>query len=246
MLVSKALLNGAAAGIDVDAFRSGYLYIHPRQFEALTRSGYRFDSSYTAGNLLTVFPFRHLADGSYDHESAITEFPILITDSKTPMLPLVPDFNNVLDDEAVLHGVCVVLIHPDVVADKLPTELALYDHVKGRFWVGDLGLVRRLLAEPRPRPDRHVIQRRCRDGAGHGAAAISGLTLDVPNAVRVVSATGATASATQSGTSIVLGSLASGQTVTVVLEPLKQAATSGDILQRRLVPAHSFNMGTNR
>jgi hypothetical protein len=246
MLVSKALLNGAAAGIDVDAFRSGYLYIHPRQFEALTRSGYRFDSSYTAGNLLTVFPFRHLADGSYDHESAITEFPILITDSKTPMLPLVPDFNNVLDDEAVLHGVCVVLIHPDVVADKLPTELALYDHVKGRFWVGDLDsfgdfwLSRgRVQIATSFNGDVETVR-------VTAPAAISGLTLDVPNAVRVVSATGATASATTSGTSIVLGSLASGQTVTVALEPLKQAATSGDILQRRLVPAHSFNMGTNR
>ncbi|HLJ84881.1 MAG TPA: hypothetical protein VKT51_11975 [Candidatus Eremiobacteraceae bacterium] len=245
MLVSKALLDGAASGIAVDAFRSGYLYIHPRQFEALTRSGYRFDSSYTAGNLLTVFPFRHLADGSYDHESAVTEFPILITDSKVPMLPLVTDFNKVLDDEAVLHGVCVVLIHPDVVADKLPTELALYAHVKGRFWVGDLDSFgnfwlnrSRVQIATSFNGDAETVR-------VTAPAAISGLTLDTPGAVRVASATGTTAVATPSGTSIVLGSLASGQTATVVLEPLKQAAASGDILQRRLVPADSFTMGPN-
>jgi len=137
------------------------------------------------------------------------------------------------------------LIHPDVVADKLPTELALYSHVKGRFWVGDLDsfgefwLSRgRVQIATSFNGDAETVR-------VTAPAAISGLTLDVPNAIRVVSASGATAVATPSGTSVVLGSLASGQTATIVLEPLKQGAMSGDILQRRLVPAHSFNMGPN-
>lgn len=219
MLVSKALLDSAASGISVDAFRSGYLYIHSRQFEALARSGYRFDSSYTAGNLLTVFPFVHLADGSYDHESTVTEFPILLTDSKTPMLPLVSDFNHVLDDEAVLHGVCVVLIHPDVVADKLPTELALFDHVKGRFWVGSLdGFGDFWLSRKRVQLATSL------EGAVEtvritAPAAISGLTLDVGSAARLVSASGVSASVSGSGKSIVLGPLASGQSAVVKIQP---------------------------
>ncbi len=219
MLVSKAYLNAAAPGIDVDAFRSGYLYIHPRQFEALERSGYRYDSSYTAGNLLTVFPFVHLADNSYDHESTITEFPILITDSTVPMLPLAPQFNGVLDDEAVMHGVCVVLIHPDVIADKLPTELAIYEHAKGRFWIDSLDAFGKFwLSRGRVKlatsfdGDVETVQ-------VTAPAAISGLTLDVASAMRVVSASGVSAVASASGKSIVLGSLTSGQTAVITLAP---------------------------
>jgi hypothetical protein len=243
MRVSKAMLEAAVPGIHVDDFRSGYLYINPRQIEALTQSGYRFDSSFTANDLLTDFPFRLLADRSYTKESTITEFPILITDSHVPMLPLVPEFDRLLDDEAVFHGVSTVLIHPDVVTDKLPTEIALYEHVKNRFWVGGVDAFGQFwLSRARTSiatsfsGDAETVRVTSPDG-------IRGLTLDSNSAMTVSSVQGTTAVTADGGRSIILGTLGPGQTAVLVLSPLKQAGEPASNTQSRPAPAPTAHLG---
>jgi hypothetical protein len=243
MRVSKAMLEAAVPGIHVDAFRSGYLYIHPRQFEALMQTGYRFDSSFTANDLLTDFPFRELDDASYTKESTIIEFPILITDSHTPMLPLVPQFEQVLDDESVFHGVSAVLIHPDVVADKLPTELALYEHFKHRFWVGGVDAFgqfwlrrTRVSLATSFAGDVETVRVTSPDG-------VSGLTLDFGNAMSVAGVQGTTAVSTDAGRSVILGTLAPGQTAVLQLAPLKQGGAGVSTIDSRPAPAPTAHLG---
>jgi hypothetical protein len=236
MRVSKAMLEAAVPGIHVDAFRSGYLYIHPRQIEALTQTGYRFDSSFTANDLLTDFPFLELKDGSYTQESTITEFPILITDSHIPMLPLVPEFEQVLDDEAVLHGVSMVLIHPDVVADKLPTELALYEHVKNRFWVGGVDAFGRFWLE-RGRVTLATSFNRDEETVR--------VTLDIESPMSISTVQGTTATTTDAGRSVILGTVAPGQTAVIVLAPVKQGAFLRSSTPSRPVPARLAHVRMN-
>jgi len=246
MRVSKAMLEAAVPGLHVDAFRTGYLYIHPRLIEGLMQTGYRFDSSFTANDLLTDFPCLELKDGSYTQESTITEFPILITDSHTPMLPLVPEFESVLDDEAVLHGVSLVLIHPDVVVDKLPTEIALYEHVKNRFWVGGLDAFGKFWLE-RQRVslatsfsgDDETVRVTSPNG-------VRGLTLDTDTAMNIGNVQGTTATTADAGRSVILGTLAPGQTAVIVLTPMKQASFRRSSTQSRPVPARTAQVRLNR
>jgi hypothetical protein len=243
MRVSKAYLEAAVPGIHVDAYRSGYLYIHPRQFEALMQTGYRFDSSFTANDVLTDFPFRELEDNSYTKESTITEFPILITDSQLPMLPLVPHFEQVLDDESVFHGVSAVLIHPDVIADKLPTELALYDHYKNRFWVGGVDAFgeywlrrARVTLATSFAGDVETVRVTSPDG-------MKGLTLDTGPAMSISSVQGTTAVSADAGRSVILGTLAPGQTAVLELAPLKQAAGGASSTNNRHATAPTAHVG---
>jgi hypothetical protein len=243
MRVSKAYLEADVPGIHVDAYRSGYLYIHPRQFEALMQTGYRFDSSFTANDVLTDFPFRELEDNSYTKESTITEFPILITDSQLPMLPLVPHFEQVLDDESVFHGVSAVLIHPDVIADKLPTELALYDHYKNRFWVGGVDAFgefwlrrARVTLATSFAGDVETVRVTSPDG-------LKGLTLDTNLPMSIGGVQGTTAVSADAGRSVVLGTLAPGQTAVLQLAPLKQAAERASSTISRHATAPTAHMG---
>jgi hypothetical protein len=136
--VSRQLLEAIAQPHPVEAFRSGYLNIHPRQWAALLRTGYRFDSSYSANDVLTAFPYAAMEDAGFARESGIIELPVLIADSVEPLSSILPQLKALLDKESVLHAVCVLLIHPDEAGDKLRTELALIEHVRGRFWVGPM------------------------------------------------------------------------------------------------------------
>jgi hypothetical protein len=136
--VSRQLLAAIAQPHPIESFRSGYLNIHPQQWGALLRTGYRFDSSYSANDVLTAFPYAAMEDAGFARESGIIELPVLIADSVEPLSSILPQLKTVLDMEAVLHAVCVLLIHPDEADDKLRTELALIEHVRGRFWVGPI------------------------------------------------------------------------------------------------------------
>lgn len=55
--VSKELLNGEILGQDTIFFRAGHLRVPVSLPESLERSGYQFDSSFTADDVLSTFPF---------------------------------------------------------------------------------------------------------------------------------------------------------------------------------------------
>ncbi|MFI5388278.1 MAG: hypothetical protein ACHQY2_01060 [Candidatus Eremiobacterales bacterium] len=216
--VSQERLDAASPLVHVDALRTGYLLINRELWTVLERYGYRFDSSYAAGEVMTAYPYVAMEEQGGTVESRIVEFPIVLADADgwVPMLPHMAAFDTVLDDEADIHGVVTTLIHPDVVADKLPTELALVAHARPRMWVGDMDAFGDFWEK---RSQTVVTGSPVVGGREHltvtSPHGVDGLTLDFPAGLTQTGAAGTTARITRSGTSVVLGDLSPGQTVTL-------------------------------
>jgi hypothetical protein len=78
--VSKSLLD-TYAGANVKSFRAGYLAYNKGILEALENSNYTFNSSHSANNVLTGYPFQgHLNLSMNAEESHIYEIPNTISD----------------------------------------------------------------------------------------------------------------------------------------------------------------------
>lgn len=216
--VSQERLDAASSLVHVDALRTGYLLINREQWTVLERYGYRFDSSYASGEVMTAYPYTAMEEQGGTTESRIVEFPIVLADAEgwVPMLPHMAAFDAVLDDEADIHGVVTTLIHPDVVADKLPTELALVAHARPRMWVGDMDAFGDFWVK---RSQTIVTGSPVAGGREHltvtSPHGVTGLTLDFPANLTGITTTDTTARVTPNGTSVVLGTLAPGQSVTL-------------------------------
>ena len=216
--VSKERIESSGPGIEVLAFRPGYLLINRAQWTVLEKYGYRYASSYAAGELMTSFPYAAMEAQGFTKESQILEFPIVLADADkwVPMLPHMAAFDKILDDEADMHGVVTTLIHDDTVADKLDTELALVQHARPKMWIGSIDA----FGDFWNRRAQAIVTARPASGGGaetvsvtspHG---VTGLTLDFPEPVSAQSE-GVTMKTGQGGTSVVLGPLAPGQTVSL-------------------------------
>jgi hypothetical protein len=221
--VSQERLNACHPGISVDALRTGYLLINKEQWTVLERYGYRFDSSYAAGEVMTAFPYTAMEEQGGTLESQIVEFPIVIADADNwvPMMPHIAAFDRVLDLESEIHGVATTLIHDDTVADKLPTELALVNHARPAMWVGSIDAFGDFW---NARARAIVTTKTAVDGETVtvlSPGAISGLTLDFPAPVVVLASSGTSATAVRRGASVVLGPIAAGRTVTIRVAALK-------------------------
>lgn len=216
--VSQERLDAASPLVHVDALRTGYLLINRELWTVLERYGYRFDSSYAAGEVMTAYPYTAMEDQGGATETRIVEFPIVLADADgwVPMLPHMAAFDAVLDDEADIHGVVTTLIHPDVVADKLPTELALVAHARPRMWVGDMDAFGDFWIK---RSQTIVTGSQVAASREHltvtSPHGVTGLTLDFPASLTGVTTTGTIARVMPNGTSVVLSKLAPGQSVSL-------------------------------
>jgi hypothetical protein len=121
--VSKSLLDGELPGHETIFFRAGHLRVPPFLPEALARCGYEFDSSFTAGDVLTDFPYELDFDLGLTEPSTIFEFPVTFEDEQLP--PLVDRIPGVLDTieaNAENGAPSVILIHSNNSQDKLEAE----------------------------------------------------------------------------------------------------------------------------
>lgn len=126
--VSKELLDGEVPGQKTIFFRAGHLRISPALPEALQRTGYEFDSSFTAGDVLTNFPYALPLGLGFEEDSGLYEFPVTFEDEETP--PLRQRVDSALDvvrANAAIGGVNVLLIHPNQAGDKLAAERELIE-----------------------------------------------------------------------------------------------------------------------
>ena len=217
--VSQERLNACYPGISVDALRTGYLLINRAQWTVLERYGYLIDSSYAAGEVMTAYPYTAMEEQGGSRESRILEFPIVIADADdwVPMLPHMAAFDRILDEEASIHGVVTTLIHPDVVADKLPTELALVAHARPRMWVGNIDAFGDFWNKRAETTVTSAVAAGIDTVTVVSPHGVNGLTLDFPAPVTVVSADGVAAKAVRDGSAVVLGPMTAGQTVTLHL-----------------------------
>jgi hypothetical protein len=121
--VSKQLLDGELSGQRTDFFRAGHLRVPPTLPEALQRCGYRFDSSFTADDVLTNFPYALPLGLLFEEDSGIYEFPVTIDDSEDPPLAQrVEKALEVIRANAENGAPNVVLIHPTESQGKLRAE----------------------------------------------------------------------------------------------------------------------------
>jgi hypothetical protein len=110
--VSKELLDGEIPGQDTIFFRAGHLRVPVSLPEALERSRYQFDSSFTADDVLSNFPFALPRNLGFEEDSEIYEFPVTIEDEESPgFAKRVPQALQVILANAENGAVSVVLIH---------------------------------------------------------------------------------------------------------------------------------------
>ena len=124
--VCKQLIDGQLPGHHTILFRSPGLRIPRGLPEALQRCGYQFDSSFTADDVLSNFPYALPLGLDFEEDSGIDEFPITIEDTEPPpALPLperVPQALEIIRANAENEAINVILIHSNEAGAKLHAE----------------------------------------------------------------------------------------------------------------------------
>jgi hypothetical protein len=124
--VSKELLDGEIPGQDTIFFRAGHLRVPVSLPEALERSGYQFDSSFTADDVLSNFPYALPWGLGFDEDSGIYEFPVTIEDEESPgFAKRVPQALEVILANAENGAVNVMLVHSNESTQKAAAEQEL-------------------------------------------------------------------------------------------------------------------------
>ena len=144
--VSKELLDGEVPGQETIFFRAGHLRVPPSLAEALVRSGYQFDSSFTADDVLSNFPYALPLDLGFEEDSGIYEFPVTIEDEEAPgYAQRVPQALEVIRANAENGAISVVLVHSNESTTKaaaegemlrqLPNDIGKMDMLSfAKFW----------------------------------------------------------------------------------------------------------------
>jgi hypothetical protein len=144
--VSKELLDGEIPGQDTIFFRAGHLRVPYSLPEVLERSDYQFDSSFTADDVLSNFPFALPRDMGFEEDSEIYEFPVTIEDEESPgFAQRVPQALKVILANAENGAISVVLIHSneshlkaaaeEELLRQLPADIIKTDMVSfATFW----------------------------------------------------------------------------------------------------------------
>jgi hypothetical protein len=137
--VSKSLLDGEIPAHETIFFRAGHLRVPPYLPEALVRCGYEFDSSFTAGDVLTNFPYRLDFDLGLTEPTPIFEFPVTFEDEQLPpLMDRVPAMLDVIEANAENGAPSVLLIHSNNALDKLEAERALLSRLPGDILVENM------------------------------------------------------------------------------------------------------------
>lgn len=143
--VSKAILDNDF-GVNVRTFRSGYLAYNPKMINVLDSTGYTYNTTNAAPDVLTHFPFR----GRYDKNSngmlanSIWEIPMTISDvfSTNPIDAAnypqkVAIWLDVVNRNRANHAPNILLIHPNRMY-KLAAEMSLISQLPNGVFISDL------------------------------------------------------------------------------------------------------------
>ena len=149
--VSKNLLQDDL-GINCRSFRAGYLCYPKKLINALDTLGYLFNSTYSANDVLTNFPYlNHKDRTSSGAMSSVWEIPMTISDvfmadrfNDTNYIQKEAIWFDVLKRNAANYAPTVLLIHPtrtykllaeQMMIDSLPSGIAVYDlETYGDYW----------------------------------------------------------------------------------------------------------------
>jgi hypothetical protein len=213
--VSKELLDGEIPGQQTILFRAGHLRAPRSLVEALERSGYQFDSSFTADDVLSNFPYVMPRDPGFVEDSEIYEFPVTIEDEESPgFAQRVPQALEVIEANAENGAVSVVLVHSneshfkaaaeEKLLRQLPPDILKTDMLSfAKFWRARDRLQWSVRASSSP--TQVVLQVKSQES-------VAGLTFEFGP---LVSTTNAGATVSVDRHHVILPELKAGQTVSV-------------------------------
>jgi peptidoglycan/xylan/chitin deacetylase (PgdA/CDA1 family) len=147
--VSKELLERDMPGLEILSFRAGDLEFPHMLIRVLEESGYQYDSTYSANDVLTGFPYmaigeRHLGSP----ESKVVELPVTLDDSLGYLTPdtvarAAQSWLEVAKAYRDNEAITVLLVHPSdtrTQTHKLEAQERLMEGVKAMDgWMGDVG-----------------------------------------------------------------------------------------------------------
>lgn len=140
--VSRFLLEQAAPGTRVDSFRPGHLQYPFALPQALHAAGYRSSSSVASGQALSHLPFQLTFNRDGRAVVPVHEFPITLEDELVRPMDtlLLPRALEVARKLARYGGMCMVLVHPNVLDDKLRFQERFIAAMRQQqAWIGPLG-----------------------------------------------------------------------------------------------------------
>jgi peptidoglycan/xylan/chitin deacetylase (PgdA/CDA1 family) len=146
--VSKELLDRDLPGQETITFRSGYLAFPRELIGVLEDAGYRYDSSFSANDILTTFPYFALRERRVDAEvSSVVEIPVTFDDALDFLTPdrvdeAVAAWTDVMLAHANNETISVLLIHPSDSGTrdyKLRAQRAAMEYAMALgAWMGNL------------------------------------------------------------------------------------------------------------
>jgi peptidoglycan/xylan/chitin deacetylase (PgdA/CDA1 family) len=146
--VSKELLDRDVRGQDTVSFRAGDLEFPHMLIRVLEESGYLYDSTHSANDVLTAFPYMAMHEGHLGStESHIVELPVTLDDSLDFLTAeTVDEVVRVWLDVALAHmdneAITVLLVHPSDTRDeeyKLGAQERLMRGIESAGgWMGDV------------------------------------------------------------------------------------------------------------
>lgn len=148
LTVSKALLDRDIPGQNTISFRAGNLAYPYGLIRILEDTGYLYDSTFSANDVLSSFPFFALKERNLGaEESKVIEIPVTLDDAlgfltKERMVPAVEQWKHVTTAIMENNGISVLLVHPSDTRTenfKLIAQEQLMMHMqKMDAWMGDL------------------------------------------------------------------------------------------------------------
>lgn len=140
--VSKQLIDGQLPGHRTILFRSPGLRIPDALPEALERCGFFFDSSFTADDVLSNFPYSLPLGLDWTEDSGIDEFPIDIEDTEPPPAPpfsqRVAHMLEIIRANSENEAINVALIHSNEAGAKLRAERQILEGLPPSVTATDL------------------------------------------------------------------------------------------------------------
>lgn len=141
--VSKELLDRALPNQTTVSFRAGELAFPPRLIEALELTGYRYDSTFSANNIITNFPFFAFERKTVGaKETRIVEIPVTVDDSRGFLTAetrdeVVQTWSSIIEANRANAAMTCILIHPTVATYKLAVlERILERFARQNVWIG--------------------------------------------------------------------------------------------------------------
>jgi peptidoglycan/xylan/chitin deacetylase (PgdA/CDA1 family) len=131
IVVSKQLLD-SSLNSNVVSFRPGYLSYPKILPQSLAKAGYKYSSSMTANEAITHFPFQLNYDRESITEVPIFEFPLTIEDNEENLMKHLPKYLDLAKQISNEAGIMVLLIHPNILGDKLEFEKKFYFEIKDK------------------------------------------------------------------------------------------------------------------